>query len=248
MVIDINCDMGESYGRYKIGNDADIIPYVSSCNIACGKHGGDPVTILNTVKMAVDQGKKIGAHPSYPDRQGFGRRSMEISERDLFALLVYQISVLYTMAEKAGSKLSHVKVHGALYNDAAKDETIAQIVLDAVEYIDPELYVFALPRSAVSIAGNSRKMKIMHEAFADRRYTDQLRLQSRTIKGSVIEDSEIAVQQVIDIVMNNRITTVSGTMKPLKAETICIHGDTRNALTIARTIHERLKKLNITIA
>lgn len=242
MKIDINCDMGESYGRFQIGNDAEIMPYIDSCNIACGMHGGDPMTILKTISLAVEMNKKIGAHPSYPDLEGFGRRSMTIPMDELKAIIIFQIASLYTLVEKAGSKLNHVKVHGALYNDAAEDEKLADCVLDAVGYIDTGLGIYTFPDSAMSRKGNELGLNIIHEAFADRRYTDDLRLQSRTIPGAVIDDPRLAAQQVKDIVSDNKVTTVNGIVAPLHAQTICIHGDSPSALGIAKAVHHIMER------
>ena len=131
--------MGESYGRFRIGHDEDIMPYISSCNIACGMHGGDPSTIMDTIKLAASLGKKIGAHPSYPDRMGFGRRTMKLSYKEAFDLVAFQVASLYTLADRSGTSLNHVKVHGALYNDAARDSTLARAIVEAIRYIDPKL-------------------------------------------------------------------------------------------------------------
>jgi UPF0271 protein len=247
MKIDINCDMGESYGRFRVGSDEAIMPYISSCNIACGMHGGDPATIIKTIETAIAHNKKIGAHPSYPDLMGFGRRSMGISRSDLYAAVAFQIASLYTLVEKAGGKLHHVKVHGALYNDAAINPALAGPILDAIKYIDSGLVIFTLPDSILSKTAKERGMKVMHEAFADRRYNDDLSLQSRTIQGAVISDPVIAVKQVMGMVKRKEVITVSGEVKKIQAATICVHGDTKGAVDIAKSIHNSLTQERITI-
>lgn len=240
--IDINCDMGESYGRFQIGNDREIMPYIDSCNIACGMHGGDPKTILETISAAVDMGKKIGAHPSYPDHLGFGRRSMDLPFEELRAIIIFQVASLYTLVEKSGSELNHVKVHGALYNDAARNEELSECVLQAITYIDPGLGIFTLPDSAMSKLGKVKGLNIIHEAFADRRYMDDLSLQSRSIPGAVIDDPQQAADQALNIAIHKKVTTVSGKQMPLHAETLCIHGDTPTSVEIAKSIHHILLK------
>jgi UPF0271 protein len=247
MKIDINCDMGESYGRFRIGNDEEIMPYISSCNIACGMHGGDPSTVIDTIQMASALGKNVGAHPSYPDHVGFGRRSMKLSYKEAFDLVVFQVATLYTLAVRAGTKLSHVKVHGALYNDAARDKELARPIVDAIKYIDPNLKVFTLPDSEVSAVAEELGMSVVREAFADRRYTDELTLQSRAIPGAVLEDPEMAADQVLNIVMNQEVETATGRKTRLQADTLCIHGDTPTAVSIAHTIYNRLYSEGINI-
>ncbi len=240
MEIDINCDMGESYGRFRIGNDKEIMPFISSCNIACGMHGGDPSTIMDTSRMAAEMGKNIGAHPSYPDRMGFGRRTMKLSYKEAYDLVAFQVASLYTLAQKAGARLSHVKVHGALYNDAASNKHLATPIVEAIKYIDNRLTIFTLPGSEVEIAAVVRGMKVKREAFADRRYSDDLTLQNRSIEGSVIHNPDEAARQVLGIVKDNQVTTSSGQLKKLVADTICIHGDTPTAIGIAKSINDLL--------
>ena len=242
MTIDINCDMGESYGRFQIGNDQAIMPYISSCNIACGHHGGDPSTIIDTIELGVSLNKNIGAHPSYPDHLGFGRRSMKLSYKEAFDLVAFQVASLYTLADRAGSRLSHVKVHGALYNDAAKDPHLAKPIVDAIHYLDPGLRVFTLPGSEVAKAAKIKGLIVWNEAFADRRYNEDLSLQSRSIEGAVIEDPEMASEQVLNIVKEHKVTTVNGHSAAIKAETICIHGDTPTAIPIAQAIYNKLNQ------
>ena len=240
--ININCDMAETYGRFQIGNDKEIMPYIDSCNIACGMHGGDPKTILETIAVAVDMGKKIGAHPSYPDHLGFGRRSMDLPFDELRAIIIFQVASIYTLVDKTGSKLNHVKVHGALYNDTARNEELSDCILEAIVFIDPALEIFTLPDSAMSKRGKVKGLNIIHEAFADRRYMDDLSLQSRSIPGAVIGDPLQAADQAQNIAIHKQVTTVSGKQVPLHAETLCIHGDTPSAIDIAKSIHLILNK------
>ena len=247
MRIDINCDMGESYGRFKVGNDKEIMPYISSCNIACGMHGGDPSTIIDTIQLAADMKKNIGAHPSYPDRMGFGRRTMNLSYKEAFDLVAFQVASMYTLADRAGSSLSHVKVHGALYNDAAKSRDLAVPIVKAIKFIDKGLKIFTLPGSEVAIAAKEIDMEVIGEAFADRRYNDDLTLQSRKIEGAVIQDPEMAAEQVINLVKRNQVKTSSGRIVEISAETICIHGDTPTAVEIAKAVNNILKSEGIKI-
>lgn len=246
--IDINCDMGESYGRFVVGNDAAMMPYISSCNIACGFHAGDPTTILDTIHLAIDHQIKIGAHPSYPDLSGFGRRTMHMKTKDLKASIIFQVAALYTMAAKAGSRLHHVKVHGALYNDAANNIDIASVVLEAVKYVDPELVVFTLPGSKFYSLGMEQGVNMWGEAFADRRYNEDGTLVSRSVEGAVIHDSDKAASQVMSIVKHETVTSISGQKIPIYADTICVHGDTRGAINIASNIHQKLQHAGIQMA
>ena len=246
--IDINCDMGESYGRFVIGNDAGIMPYISSCNIACGFHGGDPTTIWKTIHLAMDHQVKIGAHPSYPDLSGFGRRTMQMKQEDLKASIIYQVAALYTMVIKTGGKLHHVKVHGSLYNDAVGNEEIAMTILEAVQVIDPELIVFTLPESKFYNLGTQQGMHMWGEAFADRRYKEDGTLVSRRDEGAVIQNADKAANQVLEMVEHNTLTAINGKKIPIQPDTICIHGDTQGAVSIATTIHQKLHDAGIQVA
>ncbi len=246
--IDINCDMGESYGRFTIGNDASIMPFISSCNIACGFHGGDPTTIWHTIHLAIDHQVKIGAHPSYPDLSGFGRRTMQMKLEDLKTSIIYQVAALYTMVKKSGGRLHHVKVHGALYNDAIRNEEIAMTILEAIQFIDPELVVFTLPGSIFYDLGIQQGMSMWGEAFADRRYHEDGTLVDRNNEGAVIYDAEKAANQVLEMVVHNTLTTLKGKKISIHPDTICIHGDTQGAVNIATIIYQKLHDAGIQVA
>lgn len=245
--IDLNADLGESFGNYRAGNDTDILEYVSSANIACGFHAGDPVVIRNTVKMALARNVSVGAHPGYPDLQGFGRRSMALTPGEVFDYVLYQVGALKSVTEAEGGRLVHVKAHGALYNNAVKDRELADAIVGACEAIDNSLLIFGLPNSELENATIRRGMKFAMEAFADRAYNRDGSLVSRTISGSVITDSSIVGRRVEDMVINNRIETFDGGSLIIKPDTICLHGDNRHAVDIAREIHSTLTKRGVRI-
>ena len=234
--IDLNCDMGESYGRFKIGNDEAIMPLISSCNIACGFHGGDPTTIRKTIQMAIYHKVKIGAHPSYPDLAGFGRRKMVIPRIDLFNHLLYQISAIKGMVECEGGKLHHVKPHGALYNDMAKDAQLANIVLEAVSKFDQDIITYGLAGKIwVNLARNF-DMPYKEEGFSDRAYKNNLFLVSRGKPNAIIKTVEERIEQASNMILNNEVKTESGDLRPIEVDTICIHGDDPLALETASSI------------
>ena len=243
--IDLNCDMGESYGRFKVGNDAAIFPFISSCNIACGFHGGDPLTIEHTLKIAVDYDVRIGAHPSFPDLSGFGRRNMDLSESELIALLKYQIAALKGMAESCGGKLSYVKPHGALYNKAAKDTTVSHCIIQAVQAIDPSLQLMGLAGSQTQIEAKKAGINFIAEAFADRRYDANGQLRSRRLKGSVLHNVQEVVDQVLSIIKYQRVQSFEGHAVPMQAQSICVHGDTPNALELLKALDQAFQAENI---
>lgn len=243
--IDINCDMGESYGNFSVGNDAAIFPYITSTNIACGMHAGDPYHIQKTIEMAMDQGVQIGAHPGYPDLQGFGRRVIPMIEQELSASIKYQVAALKGMVESAGGQLKYVKPHGALYNEIAKNEKEASIVVKAIKSIDPELMVMGLAGSHMKQIVEAEDMIFIAEAFADRRYEADGKLMSRIKKNSVIHDAKDAVNQVLSVVKNGYTQTLDGEKVELKAQSFCIHGDNPQAVEILKAIKTSLEENNI---
>lgn len=238
LAIDINCDMGESYGRFSIGNDAAIFPLISSCNIACGFHAGDPLHIDRTIEQALQHQLRIGAHPSYPDLAGFGRRYMQIQADELEAILKYQIAALKGLVESRGGQLAYVKPHGALYNRAAKDATEAQVVINAIKAIDPNLQLMGLANSKMEKLCASNQIGFIAEAFIDRAYTANGQLQARSQKGALIQDAQQALSQIKSISEHGFVTTVEQTQLSLKADSFCIHGDNPAALDILKTIHQ----------
>lgn len=243
--IDINCDMGESYGRFIIGNDEAIFPYITSCNIACGFHGGDPYHIEKTISMAKDHGVNIGAHPSFPDLAGFGRRNMDINAEELTSIIKYQIAALYTLSQSMSHKITYVKPHGALYNMAAKNQKEALCVIQAIQAIDPSLYLMGLSGSPFKQLAENEGLTFIDEAFADRVYSDSGSLLSRTQRGSVIERPKQAADQVLSIINQEQVQSHSGKLIPMEAASICVHGDHKNAVAILQKIEATLSTHSI---
>lgn len=239
-MIDINCDMGESYGRFRIGNDVAIIEFIDSCNIACGFHGGDPATIENTISLAIKHKKNVGAHPGYPDLSGFGRRSLKMSHQDFRSAILYQIAVVKSITEIKGGKLHHVKPHGALYHDLYTDQEKATIFCNVIYEIQPDLVIFTNPGSMVEQIAGSRGLQVWPEAFADRRYAEDLSLLPRSESGAVIQNPAEAAEQSRMIAREGKVLTQGGNIKILKARTICIHGDTPAAVDIAQAVRKTI--------
>ena len=246
--IDINCDMGESYGAWKMGADAEVMPYISSANIACGFHGGDPATIRQTVKLAVDQGVVVGAHPSLPDLQGFGRRVMRISPQDMYDLIVYQAGAVEAFARAAGVKLHHVKCHGALYNMAATDEALAEEMVRAVNDLGGGVILYALSNSKMMQVAKQKGIAVAGEVFADRGYADDGTLWPRGKPGAMIEDANVATERALAIVEKGYVTALSGKPVPVSADTLCLHGDQPGAVTFAKAIRKAFSEHGITVA
>ncbi len=243
--IDINCDMGESYGQFKVGNDAQLFPYISSCNIATGFHAGDPLHIEQTIKGALEQGLRIGAHPSYPDLAGFGRRKMALAAEELKAIIKYQVAALKGMVESRGGKLAYIKPHGALYNEMAHNEAEAIPVIEAIQAIDPDLALMGLAGSQLEQIAQQLNIHFIAEAFADRRYESNGQLQARNKEGAVIQEPELAVKQVLDMVLHQKVTTADGISIPIQAQSICIHGDNPAAVDILIKMKEKFRIANI---
>jgi UPF0271 protein len=234
--IDLNCDMGESYGAWKMGDDAGIMPFISSANIACGFHGGDPATIRKTVRLALDNGVAIGAHPSLPDIQGFGRRVMKISPQDMYDLVVYQAGAVEAFARAAGSKLHHIKCHGALYNMAATDEGLSEAMARAAK--DLGVMVYTLSNSAMMKVVKGKGVRALGEVFADRGYSDDGTLAPRDKPGGMIEDAKKAVAQALAMVEEGTVISLNGKRVPVAADTLCLHGDQPGAVAFAKEIRK----------
>jgi UPF0271 protein len=245
--IDINCDMGESFGPYRMGDDIAILDFVNSANIACGFHAGDPSTIHRTVEAALGKGVAVGAHPGLPDLQGFGRRTMAVSESDAYDMVVYQIGALAGFARALGGRLSHVKAHGALYNMAAKDRRLAQAIAKAVYDFDRQLVLFALAGSEMIEAAHDAGLRAASEVFADRTYQDDGTLTPRNRADAMIEDLERSIAQVRRMVTEGVVRSVSGNDVPVQADTLCIHGDQPNALVFAKRIRDELERSGIEV-
>ena len=236
--VNINCDMGESYGHFKVGNDDAIFPYIDSCNIACGFHGGDPFHMEATIKKAIAHDVIIGAHPAYPDLAGFGRRKMQVPPNELKAILKYQIAAIKGMTESLGGQLVYVKPHGALYNTAASSREETAVIIDAIHSIDPQLALMGLAGSVVEMMAKEQQIPFIAEAFADRKYTANGRLQSRQIEGAVIHDPQQSAAQVLSIIQKQQVVSASGTIVPIIAQSVCIHGDNPAAVAILKAIRE----------
>ncbi len=230
--IHINCDMGESFGRYTLVDDASLMPHIDACNIACGFHAGDSSVMDRTIYLAMKAGVEIGAHPSYPDRQGFGRRPMELQGDELESLIRYQICALRGMVHTHGGKVTHVKAHGALYNKAANNELEAHAVIRAVCAVSRDLILYAPHNSLLSEMAIDQGLSVLHEAFIDRRYNSDGSLVSRKIKGAVIINPLVAWAQVKKIKEHQLVRSVNDQEFTLDADTFCIHGDNPSALSI----------------
>ncbi len=245
MIIDLNSDLGESFGNYSIGNDAEVMKYITSANIACGFHAGDPLVIENTIKTALENNVAIGAHPGYPDLVGFGRRSMIVRTEELGAMTLYQVGALKSMTEALGGKLIHVKPHGALYNDLSINYTKATVFAEAICKIDPELIVVGLSGSVMLQAARDAGLKVANEVFADRAYNDDGSLLSRVQEGAVIHDSLLALKQVIQILKDKTVQTINGNTIPIQAQTICVHGDNIKAWDFVKLLSEEISQQKI---
>jgi len=246
--LDLNCDMGESYGSWSIGNDAVLLDYVTSANIACGFHAGDPATMHKTVQLAIEKGVAVGAHPSLPDLQGFGRRAMNISPDEAYDLIVYQVGALAGFARALGGKLSHVKPHGALYNMAVTDKKLAQAIAEGVKDIDPTLVLFGLASSELVRAGEDAGLTVANEVFADRTYQANGSLTPRTQPNAMIRDVDASIEHVRRMVEDGKVRSLQGTEVPVRADTLCIHGDEPTALDFVLKIRKALTDSGIRLA
>jgi len=247
MTIDLNADVGESFGAYSMGNDAALLELVSSANIACGAHAGDPTVMQRTIANAIAGGASLGAHPGYPDIQGFGRRSMAMSESEAYGWVLYQIGALQAFARAAGSALRHVKPHGALYNDAAKNPALARGIARAVRAAGGARCRVGLPDCEMERAAKAVGIAYAREFFADRAYEDDGSLVPRSREGAVLHDEELCVRRVLRLIAEGRVETMSGKIIPISAETICLHGDNEKAVVFARLLAQALKDKGVEI-
>ena len=241
--IDLNCDMGEGFQT-----DELIMPFISSANIACGYHAGDSETIKETIQLAQKYGVAIGAHPSYPDKAGFGRRAMEMNINELHKIIVEQINLVKTIADSLGQQLKHIKPHGALYNASAINYSIASIIATAIKSTDPSLKLFGMPNTASERAANNEGIAFCREVFCDRSYTDEGMLTPRAASNALINASDQALLQVLQVIKENTVTSTSGKKISMEVDTLCIHGDGLYAVEFVNTIRAGLEKENITIA
>jgi UPF0271 protein len=245
--IDLNCDMGEAFGNYAMPNDEILLDHITSANIACGFHAGDPEVMQHTVAMAIKKGVAIGAHPGLPDLQGFGRREMKITANEAYQMTMYQIGALYGFVKAAGGKLHHVKAHGALYNMAAKDAALAKAIVQAVHDFDSTLILYGLAGSEMIEAAKKIGIITASEVFADRTYQGDGSLTPRSQSNALIIEEHQSIAQVLQMVKHQQVQSVSGKNIPLKAETLCLHGDGVHAVEFAKMINEKLKAEGITI-
>lgn len=247
-MIDLNADLGESFGAYTIGMDAQVIPCISSANLACGWHAGDPIVMEQTVALAKKNGIAIGAHPSFPDQLGFGRRNMTISSDEARCYIKYQVGALLAFVRAEGMILQHVKPHGALYNMACRDETLAMAVCKGIAQVDRTLIVLAPAGSCLLQAAERLGLPTAGEVFADRAYRDDGTLVPRGMSGAVIRDRDKAVQRVIQMIEQGTVDSISGRKIPITAQSVCIHGDNPDALKLARQLRCTLQERGIGIA
>jgi 5-oxoprolinase (ATP-hydrolysing) subunit A len=247
MSIDINCDLGESFGQYSMGDDALLMQYISSANIACGFHAGDFMTMRRTVLLCLEAGVSIGAHPSYPDLQGFGRRKIEFSPEEIYSMVLYQIGALKTIAEAEGGELRHVKPHGAMYNKAASDPEMALAIAGAVRKAGDDLILLCIQGSAMEEAAINCRVRYALEAFADRQYSSDGRLVHRGIADSVIRNAGVCASRAVEMATAKRIITIDGKYLSINPDSICVHGDTTGAVEILIAVRNALEKKGVFI-
>lgn len=245
--IDLNCDLGESFGAYTIGLDEQVLPHLSSANVACGFHASDPVVMAKTVALCKAAGVAVGAHPGFPDLQGFGRRNMTVSPKEVKAMVQYQIGALQAFCTANGLVMQHVKPHGALYNMAGKDEALAMAICEGILEVDKNLILMGLSGSKLLTAAEKTGLKAASEVFADRAYQEDGSLVPRGTPGAMIEDEDEAVARVIRMAKDGVVTANTGVDIPLKADSVCVHGDSPKALAFVRKIRAGLEAAGIEI-
>lgn len=245
--VDLNCDMGESFGAWKMGRDRDVLPHVTSANIACGFHAGDPMTMASTLEDARREGVAVGAHPGLPDLVGFGRRDMRVAAEEALAMVLYQVGALAGIARSIGTELTHVKPHGALYNMAAADGRLADGIARAVSMFDPALVLVGLAGSELLHAAEAHGLRAASEVFADRNYLPDGSLVPRSRADALITDETEAIARAVRMVTDGRVTAVDGTRIDVRADTICIHGDGPHAVPFARGLRAALEAAGVTV-
>lgn len=247
LCVDLNCDLGESFGAYRIGQDDAVMKWITSANIACGYHAGDHNVMRETVEKAVKNKVAIGAHPGFLDLQGFGRRKIQVTPEEVFNLMVYQIGALRGFAEIYGTGISHVKPHGALYSMAAADKALAAAIADAVYRIDKRLILFGLANSELVKEGRKRGLQVAEEVFADRTYQPDGTLTPRSAPNALIHDVNVSMRRVIQMVKEKKVEAVDGTDVAIQADTICVHGDGAQAAVFVKKLAEALSGQHIQI-
>lgn len=246
--IDINSDLGESYGAFKVGNDAKIMPHITSANIACGFHAGDPIIMAQTINLAKKHDVAIGAHPGYPDLLGFGRREMQLTAEETRNYTLYQVSALQGFAKTANARLQHVKPHGALYNTAVKDEKLSNAIIEAIKTLDNNLIIFTPPNSALAKVAAGHGLRVAYEFFADRAYNPDGSLVPRKKSNAIIQKPSKVVERVIKVVKDGTVLAVNDEAVKLDAiHTVCVHGDNPEAVKLAEAIKKGLTKAGIDV-
>tara|TARA_R110000787_G_scaffold137458_28_gene250927 strand:- start:1470 stop:2237 length:768 start_codon:yes stop_codon:yes gene_type:complete len=248
-MIDLNSDLGESYGAWRMGDDAAMLDIVTSANVACGFHGGDPLEMRRTVEMAVAKNVAIGAHPGFQDLQGFGRRRiLGIPSDELQAMMLYQVGALQAIARAAGGDVTHVKIHGALGNMTSEDDAMAETCIRAVQALDPKLMFVAIAATALERAARKVGQPCVSEIYADRAYNDDATLVTRGKPGAVIHDPDKAADNVLAVIDSGCITSINGVKVPVSVETVCVHGDSPDAVRMAEVVRTRLDKAGVKVA
>ena len=245
--IDLNCDLGESFATYTLGMDADVIPHITSANVACGWHGGDPLVMQKTVALCRQYGVAVGAHPSYPDLLGFGRRNMSVTADEARAYIKYQVGALMAFCRAEGLELQHVKPHGALYNAMGRDPALAEAVCKGIRDCGKNLIVMALAGSAAVEAAVSLGLPVAQEVFADRAYEEDGSLVDRKKPGAMITDENEAIARVVRMVTDGKVQAITGRDIPVRADSVCVHGDGPKALAFVRSIRDALQKAGVTV-
>ena len=239
-MIDLNCDLGESFGAYKLGCDEEVIPLITSANIACGFHAGDPVTMAKTVKLACEAGIQLGAHPGFPDLLGFGRRDIKVTPAEAKAYVQYQTGALQAFASEYGLKLQHVKAHGNLYNMAGRDHALAKAICEAIASVSEDLIILALAGSEMISAAQEVGIRAASEVFADRAYEENGALVARSKEGSMITDEAEAAARVLRMVTEGKVTAITGKDIDIKADSVCVHGDNPKAVAFVEKLRKSL--------
>jgi len=246
-IVDLNSDLGESFGAYTIGLDEEVLKYVSSANIACGWHAGDPMVMRDTVRAAYKSNVGIGAHPGFLDVMGFGRRNMSVSPDEMKQYTIYQLGALCGFVKAAGAQMQHVKPHGAMYNMAAKDSKLAQAIIEGIWEVDRDLIVLGLAGSELVRAAKEKGLKAANEVFADRAYNPDGTLVARSLPGSMIQDKDIAISRVIRMVKEGKVKAINGEDIDINVDSICVHGDNPEAAQFVRTIKQELIRAGVEI-
>lgn len=245
--VDLNSDLGESFGRYALGMDDKVIPLISSANVACGYHASDPVVMEKTVSLARDAGVRVGAHPGFPDLMGFGRRNMSVTPGEAKAYVLYQLGALYGFCKACGTELQHVKPHGALYNMAAKDYQLSRAICEGIREFDPQLIVLALSGGQLAKAAMDMGLPVAQEVFADRGYEEDGTLVDRRKEGAMITDEEEAISRAARMVKERKVTAVTGKDIAIRADSVCVHGDGAKALAFVEKIRQAFDREGIEI-